>query len=48
VLELGGIFIEGMDPTMKFVGDTFEDNMLGERKKYIHSVGNAGKVKFVA
>jgi len=31
---------------MNWVGDTFKDELL-ERKKYIHSVGNVGKVKLV-
>lgn len=46
-VELGGIFLESMKPTMQWVGDEFEQGLF-ERKKYIHSVGNVGKVKFVA
>jgi len=45
-VELGGIFLESMSPTMNWVGDTFQDELL-VRKKYIHSVGNVGKVKLV-
>jgi len=35
-----------MDPTLKWVGDTFENTFL-QRAKLIHSVGNVAKVKFV-
>jgi hypothetical protein len=46
-LENNGLFIESMDPTMKWVGDSFEDTfLLGPRKKYVHSVGNVAKIKF--
>jgi len=36
-----------MKPTLEWIGDTFEDALLGERKKFIHSVGNVAGVKFV-
>jgi hypothetical protein len=36
-----------MDPSIKWVGDTFENGWLGPRNKYIHTVGNTAKVKFV-
>lgn len=39
--------MESLDPTLHFVGDTFEDGFFGARNKYIHTVGVVGKVKFV-
>lgn len=35
-----------MEPTLEWVGDTFESSLL-TRNKYIHSVGNVAKVSFV-
>jgi len=35
-----------MSPSLEWVGDTFENQLL-QRKKYIHSVGNVGKVRFI-
>lgn len=46
-VSLGGIFIESMHPTLQWLGDTFEDGLLGARDKYIHSVGNIAKCKLV-
>jgi len=43
-LELGGIFLESMSKSFDWVSD----NMLENRKKYIHSVGSVGKVKYTA
>jgi hypothetical protein len=45
-ITMGTIFTESMDPTLHFVGDTFEDSWLGHRKKLIHSVGSVAAVKF--
>jgi len=45
--SLAGIFVESMDPSLKWVGDTFEDGFFGPRKKLIHSVGSVATVKFV-
>jgi hypothetical protein len=36
-----------MDPSIKWVGDTFQNGFAGPRNKYIHTVGNTGTVKFV-
>lgn len=36
-----------MDPTIKWVGDTFQNGWTGPRNKYIHTVGNTATVKFV-
>ncbi|CDW84335.1 UNKNOWN [Stylonychia lemnae] len=44
--ELGGLFVEGMSSTLKWVGDTFENGWLGVRSKYIHTVGNTAQVKY--
>jgi hypothetical protein len=46
-LSLGGLFTESMDPSLQFVGDTFQDGLFGPRKKLIHSVGSVAQVKFV-
>ena len=46
-ISLGGLFVESMLPTLQWQGDTFESGIFGPRSKYIHSVGNVGKVKFV-
>lgn len=46
-LSLAGLFTESMDPSLKFVGDTFQDGLFGPRKKLIHSVGSVAQVKFV-
>jgi hypothetical protein len=35
-----------MDPTMNFVGDTFESGILGARNKYVHTVGSVAQIKF--
>lgn len=48
-LELGGIFLEAMDPTFSAPGDTMPKNKMwphSVRTKYIHSVGVHGKVEF--
>ena len=48
-LELPGIFVESMEPTFTGKGDAMPPGQLyGNRRKYIHSVGTVGKVKFVA
>lgn len=48
-VQLGGIFLEDMTPTMKAPGDAMPNGVLwGTRTKYIHSVGAVGKVKFVS
>ena len=48
-LELGEIFFESMCITMEQSGDELPKAWTGNyRKKYIHSVGNVGKVEFVA
>ena len=36
-----------MNPTLNFVGDTFESDLFGSRKKRVHTVGVTAKVKFV-
>ena len=36
-----------MGPSLGWIGDTFESGLFGPRKKFIHSVGNVAKVKFV-
>lgn len=49
-IELAGIFLEAMDPSFHTPGDTMPKNRLWPhkiRRKYIHSVGVHGKVKFV-
>jgi hypothetical protein len=46
-VEFAGIFVEPMDPTIKWVGDTFQNGWAGPRNKYIHTVGNTATVKFV-
>ena len=46
-LQIGGIFLEDISVSLKWVGDTFEDGWLGPRNKYIHTVGNTANVKFV-
>ena len=45
-LELGGLFVESMSPSISWVGDTFENGWFGVRNKYIHTVGNTGMVKY--
>ena len=48
-LELPGVFLESMKPTLHFKGDAMpSQNIFFHRTKYIHSVGAVGKVKFVA
>ena len=50
-LELAKIFFESMNPTFKTPGDTMPKGSLWPhklRRKYIHSVGVHGKVKFVS
>jgi len=43
-----GIFLERMDPTFSTPGDEMPKTIFGNvRTKYIHSVGNVGRVKFV-
>jgi len=46
-LSLGELFVETMETTLHWVGDTFEDGFFGPRKKLIHSVGSVAQVKFV-
>ena len=50
-LEFAGILTESMSPTFDAAGDSMPAGQLwgltGARKKYIHSVGVVGKVKFV-
>ncbi|CDW86121.1 UNKNOWN [Stylonychia lemnae] len=43
---LAGIFVESMEPSLKWVGDTFENGFFGARSKYIHTVGNTATAKF--
>eukprot|EP00347_Sterkiella_histriomuscorum_P015747 403355834 len=45
-LALAGIFAESMMPSLKWVGDTFENGWLGVRSKYIHTVGNTATCKW--
>ena len=45
-IGFAGIFTESMDPSIHWVGDTFENGWLGARYKYIHTVGNTAMVKF--
>ena len=45
--EFAGLFIESMDPTMHWVGDTFQNGWTGPRNKYIHTVGSSATFKFV-
>lgn len=48
-VELPGIFLESMEPTFQSPGDAMPPGKLyGNRRKYIHSVGAVGKVKYVA
>jgi len=49
-IKLPGIFVESMSPTFNAKGDTMPSEMFGlsTRKKYIHSVGSTGKVRFVS
>ena len=48
-VELAGIFLESMEPTFAAPGDAMPAGQLyGNRRKYIHSVGAVGKVKFEA
>ena len=35
-----------MLPSLKWVGDTFENGLMGPRNKYIHTVGNTALVKY--
>lgn len=35
-----------MQPTLHWIGDTFENGLFGPRNKYAHSVGSIAKVKF--
>jgi hypothetical protein len=44
---MAGLLVESMSPSLNFVGDTFEAGTFGARAKYIHTVGNVAKVKFV-
>ena len=44
---MAGLLVESMTPTLNFVGDTFEAGVFGPRAKYIHTVGNVAKVKYV-
>jgi len=50
LLELPGIFIESMCPTLRAPGDElpYEEGLLtsGYRKKYIHSIGTVGQVEW--
>ena len=46
-VEFAGIFVESMDPTMHWVGDTFQNGWTGSRNKYIHTVGSSATFKFV-
>ncbi len=46
-LELPGLFLESMDPTIKLVADTYKNDFFGARVKYIHSVGTVAQAKFV-
>merc|ERR1719228_1602409 len=50
VLELPGIFIESMCPTLRAPGDElpYEDGLIfyGWRNKYIHTVGTVGQVEW--
>jgi len=44
-----GIFTERMNPTFDTKGDAMPaGDLWGTRRKYIHSVGTVGKVKFVS
>jgi hypothetical protein len=43
-----GIFTEKMAPTFEHIGDAMPATLLSYRRKYIHSVGVTGKVKFLA
>jgi hypothetical protein len=36
-----------MDPSVKWVGDTFQNGWAGPRNKYIHTVGDTATIKFV-
>lgn len=45
--EFAGFFIESMDPTIHWVGDTFQNGFTGARNKYIHTVGTTATCKFV-
>jgi hypothetical protein len=48
-VQLGGMFLEDMTPTMKAPGDAMPNGVLwGSRTKYIHSVGTVGKIKYVS
>jgi len=48
-LSLGGIFLESMCPTFRQEGDQMASEwFFSTRTKYIHSVGNVAKVKFVS
>lgn len=47
VVEIPTIFIESMDPTVHWVGDTFQNGWNGPRNKYIHTVGSTATFKFV-
>jgi hypothetical protein len=46
--ETATLFIESMDPSVHWVGDTFQNGWNGPRNKYIHTVGSTATVKFVA
>ena len=46
-IEAAGIFIESMDPTLHWIGDTFQNGWTGPRNKYAHTVGSAATFKFV-
>jgi len=50
LLEMPGIFIESMCPTLRTKGDgmPYEDGLIfyGWRKKYIHTVGTVGQVEW--
>jgi hypothetical protein len=36
-----------MKPSLEWIGDTFENSWIRDRKKLIHSVGNVGQIKYV-